>query len=307
MKRKIRYILEYWLVRAADAIFYVLGPDISLPLARFMGTVAFFISSRYRKVALDNLAMAYGSVLDKREMRHIAMRAFQNLFVTAAEFPLFLHHAKPENLDDYVRFVNADEFEVWLASGRPAIIVSGHIGNWEMGACAISMRFAPCFSIARPLKNPLLDSWLTEKRERLGAHVFPKSGALKSIVRRLKEGKLLVFLLDQHAGDKGIPVEFFGMPAFTFDSVAALSKRFDVPVFVGFDRRIGNEFFHEMICLARVDPSEGTVEALTQRYTKLLELAIRQVPDQWLWMHRRWKKSKSRDQRRQPAHDPQES
>jgi KDO2-lipid IV(A) lauroyltransferase len=210
------------------------------------------------------------------------------------EFCLFPRIVNLQNFDRFVRFRNEQMVKDWLAQGHSAILVSAHLGNWELGACAVSMKAVPCYSIARPLKNPILDRWLNEMRQRTGARVFPKTGALRSMVRYLHEGKLLVFLLDQHAGDKGIPVEFFGRKAYTFDSVATISKRFHVPVFLAFDRRIDDRFFHEMRCVARVDPDAGSVEELTAQYTRLIEQAVRETPDQWLWMHRRWKESKPR-------------
>jgi KDO2-lipid IV(A) lauroyltransferase len=289
-----KHNIEYGLVRLFAALFCLLGPRWGLSVARGIGWLAFRLDRRHRRIALENLRHAFGDGLTDKDRRRIVLGAFQNLAMNAAEFCTFHRVVRPENLGDFVQFRNERLLTDALAEGRGAMLVTGHIGNWEIGGNAVSMRFAPCHSIARALKNPKVDRWVNEIRQKTGQRIIPKDGALRSMVSLLREGKLLAFLLDQHAGDKGIPVDFFGRKAYTFDSVAALSKRFNVPVICGFDRRIGNRFKHEMRAVERIDPGNASVEELTARYTKFIEDTVRETPEAWLWMHRRWKESKPR-------------
>jgi len=292
--QSLKHTIEYALVRMFAALFFVLGRRWGLRLGRAIGWALFKLGKRHRNIALDNLRHAFGDGLSEDERLRIVLGAFQNLTMNAAELCMFYRIATLENLHEFVEFKDEHLLVDALAEGRGVIIVTGHVGNWELGGSAVSMKFAPCHSVARTLKNPKVDRWLNDLRQRTGQFIIPKEGALRGMVSLLREGKLLAFALDQHAGDKGIPVEFFGRKAYTFDSVAALSKRFGVPVILGFDRRLDDGFRHEMWAVARVDPGDASVEELTARYTKVTEDVIREKPEQWLWMHRRWKESKSR-------------
>lgn len=290
----IQYSAEYLLVRLFAAVFHVLGPRLGLPLARALGRLIYHLDGRHRRIALENIRLALGEALSEPERRRTICRAYQNLAMNMAELCFFHRAVRPETLENFIQFTNTQLLQEALAGGRGVLLVSGHLGNWELASCAVSMRITACHSVARALKNPKVDAWLNERRRQSGGHVIPKDGALRTLVRRLREGKLLVFLLDQHAGDKGIPATFFGRTAYTFDSVATLSRRFRVPVIFGFGRRVGGRFFHEVRFVERIDPGEASVAELTERYNRLLEEAVREIPDQWLWMHRRWKESSAR-------------
>ncbi|MDP6117163.1 MAG: lysophospholipid acyltransferase family protein [Planctomycetota bacterium] len=287
----MKHTLEYLGVRFLDLFFGVLGPKLSMPIACALGTLIYLLLGKKRQIALDNLQLAFGDELTEQDRKRIAKEAFQNLVMNAAEFCLAHRLHEKGILDDYVEFKNAEIFDEALKEKRGAILIGAHYSNWELAGYTISLQITPAHSVVRTLKNPKVDRWVNGIREKSGQVIFPKEGALKSMIGLFREGKLLVFLLDQHAGDKGIPIDFFGHPAFTFDSVAMLSKRFNVPVIFGYDRRIGNSFKHVMTVATRIDPGDESVEELTLQYTKLIEDIIREQPGPWLWMHRRWKES----------------
>jgi len=285
----MKHTIEYVLARCLAAFITLLGQRLGMSFARGLGWLIFKLDSRHRLVALENLETAFGDQLDVSEKNRIVCCAFQNLVLNAVELLLFYRLVRPDNIQRFIRFKDVHILEEALAEGRGVILVSAHLGNWELAGCAISMAIAPTYSIARVLKNEKIDRWVNQLRQKTGAEIIPKDGALRTMVQHLRDGKLLVFLLDQNAGSKGIPVDFFGKQAYTFDSVASLSKRFNVPVVFGHGRRVGDEFNHELRAVARIDPGDLSVEELTSRYTKLIEDTIREMPGQWLWMHRRWK------------------
>jgi KDO2-lipid IV(A) lauroyltransferase len=287
----MKHTLEYLGVRLLDLMFGILGPKLSMPVACALGTLIYLVMGKKRQIALDNLHHAFGDELTEQERKRITRQAFQNLTMNAAEFCLAPRLHAAGVFDDHVKFKNAEIFAEALSEQRGAILIGGHYSNWELAGYAISRAITTGHTVARTLNNPIVDKWVNSVRETSGLVIFPKEGALRSMVKLFREGKLLVFLLDQHAGDKGIPIEFFGRPAFTFDSAAMLSKRFNVPVIFGYDRRIGNTFNHVMTVVTRIDPGDASVEELTIRYTKLIEDIIRERPELWLWMHRRWKES----------------
>jgi KDO2-lipid IV(A) lauroyltransferase len=179
-------------------------------------------------------------------------------------------------------------------SGRPAIILTGHYGNWELAGYVFGLFGFPTYAVARTLDNPYLERFLREFRERTGQRLIPKSGGYEQIVQVLGSGKPLSMLADQDAGPRGLFVDFFGRPASTHKAIALLAIEHQVPVLVGVARRVGPGFRYEIRCAEVIEPGEFTGTAddallLTQRYTSVLEKLVRQDPTQYLWLHRRWK------------------
>jgi KDO2-lipid IV(A) lauroyltransferase len=152
----------------------------------------------------------------------------------------------------------------------------------------------PIHSVARPLDNPWLDAYVLAMRELFGQRIVGKHGAIASMSRVIKSGGCFAVLVDQDARHHGIFVDFLGSPAATTSSVATLAHRHGVPILAGFIRRVGSGFRHEVRVAEPIfpDPSLGRdedVRRLTQAYTDLIADVVRKNPDQWLWVHRRWK------------------
>jgi len=152
----------------------------------------------------------------------------------------------------------------------------------------------PPNSVARTLDNPYLDEFLRRFRERTGQKMIPKNGGYDQMLEVLRGGGILSFLADQDAGQRGLFVDFFGRPASTHKAIALLAIEHRAPVVVGYARRVGPGFRYEVGCDAVIEPDEWTGTAddarlLTQRYTSALEKFIRKSPEQYLWLHRRWK------------------
>jgi KDO2-lipid IV(A) lauroyltransferase len=168
----------------------------------------------------------------------------------------------------------------------------------------------PPNSVARTLDNPHLDRFLRSFREKTGQKLIPKKGGYEDMLAVLRNGGVLSFLADQDAGERGMFVDFFGRPASTHTAIALLAIEHQAPVVVGYARRVGDGFHYEVGCDAVIEPEEwtGTAEdarLLTQRYTTALETIIRRDPEQYLWLHRRWKhQPKPRGKKNQSAQAP---
>jgi KDO2-lipid IV(A) lauroyltransferase len=193
-----------------------------------------------------------------------------------------------------------------LLDGGPMIMVTGHFGNWEMAGYIFGMFGFPPSSVYRPLDNVFLDRYVRSFRERTGQHLIPKKGGFDEMLEILQSGKVLSFIADQDAGEKGLFVDFFGRPASTHKAIALLAIEHHAPVLVGCARRIGPGFRYEVACEEIIEPSElpGTpddVRILTQRYTSALERIIRRNPEQYLWLHRRWKHQPKPKTKRKPS------
>ena len=148
-------------------------------------------------------------------------------------------------------------------------------------------------SIARPLDNPYVNRWMLGVREKKGQRILPKKGATPAVTQVLGSGGAVSFIADQDAGKKGIFVDFFGRPASTYKSIGLLAMEYQAPIVVGFARRIGDFKFsigvQEIIHPQDWRDQDDPLRYITQRYTAAIEAFVRKDPEQYLWMHRRWK------------------
>ena len=179
-----------------------------------------------------------------------------------------------------------------LFSGRPVLFVTGHFGNWEMAGYALGLFGFHTHAIARPLDNPYLDQFLRNFRERTGQKLLAKHGDLENMEKLLQDGGMLATLADQDAGQRGLFVDFFGRPASTHKAVALMAIQYNVPMMVIATFRIDGKYHVcpiDVIDPADYEKSPDAIRAITQRFTTGLETLIRQAPEQYFWVHRRWK------------------
>lgn len=186
-----------------------------------------------------------------------------------------------------------------LLVDRPVVIVSGHYGNFELSNYVLGLLGFPAYAIARPLDNRFLDRFVNRFRGARGQRILPKNGSAAAIDAVLSSGGTLTLLADQHAGPKGQWVEFFGRPASTHKAIAVFSLASDAPLLVCYDRREGKILQHQIGLAGIADPRNAsagltTVPALTEWYTRRLEEIVRQAPEQYWWLHRRWRERPAR-------------
>ena len=285
---------EYYAFRIVFMIFRAMPVDAALGLARLISPIVYFLHARHRRVALDNLRQAFGDELSEREIRHIARGVYAHLVMVGVELLRMKDLLRPDTWQDYVDFQSHHVVDRLVASGRGAIFVTAHLGNWELNSVVMNLIGYPLHTLARPLDNPLLDEYAKRHRAGMGRRVEDKRGALRSFVRTLKEGKFLGMVVDQDARDEGIFVEFFGRQSSWIPSPAALALRLNVPVVPGFTCRHGNRFRYTMVIEEPIYPvktgnNEEDIRRIVTAYSQKIEEHIRRHPEQWLWNHRRWK------------------
>lgn len=181
-----------------------------------------------------------------------------------------------------------------LNSGRPCILVTGHLGNFEMLGYAMTTLGYDITALARPLDNPLIYDWILGIREHKGLKVITKWDATDQMIDVMKRGGALGFVADQNAGGQGLFVPFMGRLASAYKSIALLARRYNATIVCGYALRRGMRFAYEFGTTDVIYPEDWAdqrdpVFYITARYTRALELAIRMQPDQYWWMHRRWK------------------
>ncbi len=296
MRRRNRALdyLVYLGVRLIVGTAQAMTVEQSYQLAELLSAILYRVDKRHREVGLENLKAAFGDKYTPEERDQIVRgvyRHFCKMLMEILHIPRKLH---PTTWRDRITLVGHEKVLDAFLKGGPVILLSGHFGNWEMAGYLFGVFGFPSYSVARTLDNVYLDRFLKSFRERTGQKMIPKTGGYDQMLDVLRSGGVLSFLADQDAGQNGLYVDFFGRPASTHKAIALLAIEHQAPVVVGYARRLGDGFHYEVGCELVVDPSELTGEAddvrvLTQRYTSALESVIRRSPDQYLWLHRRWK------------------
>lgn len=270
---------------------------LSLPGAeRFgqrLGRLWMRVDAKRRRLARTNLARAFPE-LSEEEVRALSRRVFEHLGGLGAELVWSFH----EPLEELVgRFeVSGAEFaRAAVASGRGVLFLSPHLGNWEAGAIAFGALGLPATIVVRPLDNPEINRHFAAFRERSGHRLIPKADAAREVLRTLRKGGSIGILPDQHARTPdALVVPFFGRPASTTSAVARFADKTEALILPTSSFRTGpggryRITIEEPIDVRTLTKEERTPEALTARVNEVQERQIRKAPEQWMWVHNRWR------------------
>lgn len=246
-----------------------------------------------RKVVEGNLRFAFPE-LSQKERDEIAQGMWEHLLLMVVEIAHAPRKVHRSNWRDHSALPETKEVFQRLIDDRPTIMISGHLGNFEMGGYMLALHGFPSHTIARTLDNPYLDRFVNRFRGATGQYILPKEGSGPEVALLLKQGGTLNLLGDQHAGVNGCWVDFFGRPASTHKAVSVFTLSGLAPTVVLASVRGKKPLYMEMQVAGIVDPTDndfdlGTIPLLTQWYTEQLEGLIRQSPEQYWWVHRRWK------------------
>jgi len=254
--------------------------------------------AKHRLIALHNLRCAFPEK-DMEELIGIAKGVYRNLAITAAEF-FSLPSITRENLHEWVEMEGLEHFEAGMAQGKGLLTIIAHFGNWELMPVSfpLFLKFPkPSYIVYRPLDNPVLDNLVEHVRTINGHVMIPKGGSGKRIMELLKENNSIAILSDQNASvHDGIFVDFFGRSACTSVGLAVLALRSGAPVLPMFMARQKSGKYKfilkPVVEVSQTGDYEKDLLENTKRFTKVVEDAIREYPDQWLWIHQRWKTNK---------------
>ncbi len=292
-RHPVRDACEAAAVRGLMAFFRALPYGVSLAAGRALGRAIGWLDRRHTALARAQLAEAFGE--GSRESR-LAPEVYAHVGMCVAEMARVEGRARRGEIAAWVRIEGMEHVKAALEKGRGLAIVSGHLGNWELGAVAMAAAGIPLSIVARPLDNTRLDGILVRIRQAGGSEVIGKRNALRATREILARGRGMAILIDQDAREHGVFVPFFGREASTIPSIAAISLRAGAPLVVTAMRRSPDHLTHTLT-FEPVEvpdpaiPQDRTEDArrLTALLTAKLEARIRQAPAQWLWMHRRWK------------------
>jgi Kdo2-lipid IVA lauroyltransferase/acyltransferase len=260
---------------------------------RAVGLLAVTLARRERRRAMEHVALAFPD-RDARWHRKVVSDCARHLGTTLGEVA-WLWSARPTDLLSRTQLVGLEHLTGGLGSKSGAFLVTGHCGNWEWMNLALGASGVPMTVVAREVFDPRLDEVARRLRGRFGGETALRDkGAGATLVRALKRGRVLGLLIDQDIDAPGVFVDFFGRPAWTPNGGALLALRSGMPVVAGFATRLPDGTmrlaFDPPITLGRQDNLEAAAALLTARLTRRIEEQIRGVPEQWVWMHRRWKR-----------------
>jgi KDO2-lipid IV(A) lauroyltransferase len=283
----------YLAVRAAVCLIQSASLETCQAWSRRLGWMLWHVVRLRRQIVDANLLIAFPRS-SPRERATIAVGMWEHLLLMVAEIA---HAPRKIHRTNWRRLTQIPDMELMarrLLDRRPVVLISGHLGNFEMGGYMLGLHGFPTHTIARTLDNPYLDRWINQFRAATGQYMLAKDGSSREIDELLKRGGTLALLGDQHAGKAGVWVDFFGKPASTHKAVALFTLASQAPTATVANLRTGGPLQFEM-CLAEfVDPADpgfdlGTVPLLTEWYTRQLEELIRATPQQYWWLHQRWR------------------
>jgi len=258
---------------------------------RVLGRAWHLLDPGHRRVARENAARAFPEWTRDR-VADLVRRNFEHLGGTAVE-SLGLAHTDRRELLEHCRFEGLEHLDAALAQKRGALVLTAHLGNWELAGLAMAAKGYPFFAVGRRQANPLIDARVTRLRESFGGTLIHHREAVRPVLRALRAGALVAFLMDQRAlSREAVPSRFFGQPVATNQGLALLALKSGAPVVPGFDERVEGRHVIRMHPALR-PPLEGTRQEQVRAYTECLdeaiEAAVRRCPEQWFWVHRRWR------------------
>jgi heptosyltransferase-2 len=279
----------YLLYRAGTAVASALPVRALFAIGNFIGLCAWAVLPQYRRLAHRNLEIAFGKEKSPRELRRIARRNFQWLSANLT-CGLKMVSMPPAELAKYVETENVEAIHYELKNGRPVVLLLSHIGNWELAAQLVP-HYAPYRRIGSPyqaLKNRYIDQDVRRSRVRTGAELFDRSEGFHKPMELLRSGGLLGIFCDQHAGDHGLWTPFFGRLASTSTLPGLLAKRTGATVMAAAVHTDGPARWR-MVFTPRLDSPGDTVNSIALKANDVTEQQIRRAPEDWLWVHNRWK------------------
>lgn len=288
--RSFRHRGEYLALRSALSVLGLGGDSGARWLGRLLGGLAFHLGIR-KRIARANLAAAFPE-LSQVERERILRACYRHFGITFLEL-LRLPRWSAAKILSRVEIANPDAFRDAMGVGRGGVLVSGHIGNWEVVGGAIAALGYPMWITVKTQRNPWIDAFVTSARESTGMRVLRVEAGFRAMLRKLRENQFLTFLQDQDAGRRGTFVRFFGQPASTAIGPVRFARLAGCAIISGYAiRQNDGSFYLHMPPLRFVDPERPAEEAERETLALLvqdLEVVVRQYPEQWFWMHRRWK------------------
>ena len=262
--------------------------------ANSVARLAYYIAAKQRRIALEGLEIAFGNQLDGPRRERIARECFQNMAKSGVEL-LYILEA-PQIAKELVKIEGKRYLVQALAKGRGVIAVSAHFGNFPLALTKLRQDGYKVSVILRRMRDDKVEDFLEKRRQRVGIHFIhstPRQACVDNSLRALRNNEVLFIQLDQNFGTAGVFVDFFGRQAATATGPAILALRTQAPILPMFIVRQPSDTHTLMIepevSIEKKDTNDETIHAIIQRITSIIESYIQKYPQEWGWIHRRWK------------------
>lgn len=292
MKFKLRRYYLYYLGRVAAFLFQLLPIRVGVWIGSWGGALAFYLVPRYRRIAIDNLTDVFGKEKSPSEIERLARRVFENQGRNAAELVNF-PKINASNVDRFISARNMGIIDESFRRGKGTIILTAHFGNWEYLSAYLRIKNYPGVALGKKIYFEKFNAFLNDLRKIHDVNIIYRDGSAKAMLKVLKENRILGILADQDVDAvEGVFVDFFGRPAYTPVGPAALAAITGAAIVPTFIIREGARHIFTVeppVELADTGNREADLVTNTQKWSDVVESYIRAYPDQWVWMHRRWK------------------
>jgi len=283
----------YVAARMAAAAVGAFPIDPNLGTAAAIGRVLHRLDKRHRLRAEASVAACFPQWSADRVSRTVRA-SNEHLVRLAVEVIQAPRQISPDRWADRLHLTRMGPAIDILTSDRPSILLTGHVGNWEVLGFYLAVLGLDADAVARPLDHRLINDWLLGIREHRGMRIITKWDATQRMLDVLGRGGSLAFIADQNAGDRGLFVPFFGRLASSYKSIGLLAINHDAPIICGYAHRLGDRFDYEIGTTDIIYPEDWADQRdplyyITARYNRAMEAMVRLRPEQYLWMHRRWK------------------
>lgn len=314
----------YAAVRGAITLSTVAEPDTTMAAFARLGRA--FAGAPPNRKRLDrataHLGQAFPDWSEERK-REYALRGYEHLLMLGGELALMPRLMSQEGWPERAQMSNLRPAVEKLLQGRPCILVTGHVGNWEVCGTMLAMLGFKVHAIYRPLDSPTIDAWVRESRSRKGLMLLDKFSTARGLPEIFARNECAGFVADQNAGVRGLFVPFFGRLVSSYKAIGLMAQRFRAPVVVAWAKRVGGgpaggpgtglvQRSRALRFDMRIEDAFGPedwesqpdpVFYITARYRRALEAAFRDAPDQVLWMHRFWKSRPPHERKGRPFPD----
>lgn len=288
----------YYLVKIISGLVCTLPYVIRRNLGLCIGKLCWpLVPARRRNMAIDNISRALG--VTQKQAAVIAKASairFGPMFMEVLHMP----RLNKDNINKYVTLTGSEHLDAALKMGRGAVLATAHSGNWEVLGAALAMHGFPLVAVVQRQTNAAMDTFINAYRTKAGMHVTYKQG-VREMVKLLGTGKIIGLLMDQDNHEDGVFVEFFGRMASTPQGAAALARLNNAPIVPAFitENPDGTHtaIIHPPVMVDKSDDRAEDIRRTTQVLTRIIEHHIRQHPNEWFWLHNRWKTSPPRPQK----------
>ena len=294
MLKKVRFILEYLPVLGLINLVRLIPASSLASIAGKLAGLWHALDKKRKNIARRNILKAMPDQFNEKNVDELVRQIFTEVAITILEIIRHVQTNDRKWIDENIEIQGGEHIENALKGGKGILFFTPHFGNWELTSLKVGLQFQKVYSVYRPLDNFYLDRLIHESRSQYNQEMFPKKGAVRSLLKALKKGECVGLLVDQHVSpyQEGIWVNFFNRKAATSPIIAELHKRTEAPVLPVFcvrqpDGKYVIEIQEELV----MDEGEDQIEKNTQKINDVMEAKIREHPEHWFWIHRRWKTS----------------